>query len=115
MDGRRRLGRRLALVHAAAACGRLLRWQSCGATSRCCAVGESQAAATATRVGNNLCLCDVPPTPRFDCVIHFAGRKYVNESVEDPLRYYDHNVKVGRVQAASQAPPCTTPRSLLLS
>jgi UDP-glucose 4-epimerase len=25
-------------------------------------------------------------------VIHFAGRKYVNESVEDPLRYYDHNV-----------------------
>ena len=32
---------------------------------------------------------------RFDCVIHFAGRKYVNESVENPLRYYDHNVKVG--------------------
>jgi UDP-glucose 4-epimerase len=30
---------------------------------------------------------------KFDCVIHFAGRKYVNESVEDPLRYYDHNVK----------------------
>lgn len=28
-------------------------------------------------------------------MIHFAGRKYVNESVENPLRYYDHNVKVG--------------------
>lgn len=25
-------------------------------------------------------------------MIHFAGRKYVNESVENPLRYYDHNV-----------------------
>ena len=25
-------------------------------------------------------------------MIHFAGRKYVNESVDDPLRYYDHNV-----------------------
>ena len=25
-------------------------------------------------------------------MIHFAGRKYVNESVEAPLRYYDHNV-----------------------
>lgn len=32
------------------------------------------------------------PPRRFDCVIHFAGRKYVNESVENPLRYYDHNV-----------------------
>ncbi|KAL4424969.1 hypothetical protein ABPG77_002854 [Micractinium sp. CCAP 211/92] len=31
-------------------------------------------------------------TEKFDCVIHFAGRKYVNESVENPLRYYDHNV-----------------------
>jgi UDP-glucose 4-epimerase len=29
---------------------------------------------------------------KFDAVVHFAGRKYVNESVEDPLRYYDHNV-----------------------
>ncbi|PSC71614.1 UDP-glucose 4-epimerase [Micractinium conductrix] len=29
---------------------------------------------------------------KFNCVIHFAGRKYVNESVENPLRYYDHNV-----------------------
>jgi len=28
----------------------------------------------------------------YDAVIHFAGRKYVNESVDDPLRYYDHNV-----------------------
>ena len=38
--------------------------------------------------------CAPPPsTPRrVDCVIHFAGRKYVNESVDDPLRYYDHNV-----------------------
>lgn len=25
-------------------------------------------------------------------MVHFAARKYVNESVEDPLRYYDHNV-----------------------
>ena len=33
-----------------------------------------------------------PLPPRFDAVIHFAGRKYVNESVDDPLRYYDHNV-----------------------
>ena len=32
------------------------------------------------------------PACRFDCVIHFAGRKYVNESVDNPLRYYDHNV-----------------------
>ena len=29
---------------------------------------------------------------KFDAVIHFAGRKYVNESVDNPLRYYDHNV-----------------------
>lgn len=29
---------------------------------------------------------------KYDAVIHFAGRKYVNESVENPLRYYDHNV-----------------------
>ncbi len=29
---------------------------------------------------------------KYDAVVHFAGRKYVNESVEDPLRYYDHNV-----------------------
>lgn len=36
---------------------------------------------------------------RFDAVIHFAGRKYVNESVENPLAYYDHNV-VGTVQLA---------------
>lgn len=34
---------------------------------------------------------------RYDCVIHFAGRKYVNESVDNPLRYYDHNV-LGTVQ-----------------
>lgn len=33
-----------------------------------------------------------PLSPRFDAVIHFAGRKYVNESVDNPLRYYDHNV-----------------------
>ena len=33
-----------------------------------------------------------PRAPRFKCVIHFAGRKYVNESVDNPLRYYDHNV-----------------------
>ena len=32
----------------------------------------------------------------FSAVIHFAARKYVNESVEDPVRYYDHNV-VGTV------------------
>lgn len=30
-------------------------------------------------------------------MIHFAGRKYVNESVENPVRYYDHNV-LGTVQ-----------------
>jgi UDP-glucose 4-epimerase len=36
---------------------------------------------------------------RYDAVIHFAGRKYVNESVEDPLRYYDHNVG-GTIQLA---------------
>lgn len=36
---------------------------------------------------------------RFDAVIHFAGRKYVNESVENPLRYYDHNV-AGTVELA---------------
>lgn len=29
---------------------------------------------------------------KYDAVIHFAGRKYVNESVDNPLRYYDHNV-----------------------
>lgn len=29
---------------------------------------------------------------KFDAVVHFAGRKYVNESVEVPLHYYDHNV-----------------------
>jgi UDP-glucose 4-epimerase len=27
-----------------------------------------------------------------DAVVHFAGRKAVGESVEDPLAYYDHNV-----------------------
>lgn len=32
-------------------------------------------------------------------MIHFAGRKYVNESVENPLRYYDHNV-AGTVELA---------------
>jgi UDP-glucose 4-epimerase len=36
---------------------------------------------------------------RFDAVIHFAGRKYVNESVDNPLRYYDHNV-AGTVELA---------------
>lgn len=36
---------------------------------------------------------------KFDSVIHFAARKYVNESVEDPLKYYDHNV-VGTVNLA---------------
>lgn len=36
---------------------------------------------------------------KFDAVIHFAGRKYVNESVDDPLRYYDHNV-AGTVELA---------------
>ena len=44
---------------------------------------------------------------RFDAVVHFAGRKYVNESVEDPLRYYDHNVlgtiNLAKVGAGSQA------------
>lgn len=29
---------------------------------------------------------------QFEAVIHFAGRKYVNESVENPIAYYDHNV-----------------------
>eukprot|EP00890_Picochlorum_soloecismus_P000025 jgi/Picsp_1/1022/NSC_04506-R1_udp-glucose 4-epimerase len=36
---------------------------------------------------------------KFEAVIHFAGRKYVNESVENPLRYYDHNV-AGTVELA---------------
>jgi UDP-glucose 4-epimerase len=36
---------------------------------------------------------------RFASVIHFAGRKYVNESVENPLRYYDHNV-AGTIELA---------------
>ena len=29
---------------------------------------------------------------RFDAVIHFAGRKAVGESVQQPWLYYDHNV-----------------------
>ncbi|GAB4820615.1 hypothetical protein N2152v2_007661 [Parachlorella kessleri] len=29
---------------------------------------------------------------KFSAIIHFAGRKYVNESVADPLIYYQHNV-----------------------
>ena len=29
---------------------------------------------------------------RFDAVIHFAGRKAVGESVQEPWLYYDHNV-----------------------
>jgi UDP-glucose 4-epimerase len=29
---------------------------------------------------------------RFDAVVHFAGLKSVNESVTDPIRYYDNNV-----------------------
>ncbi len=28
----------------------------------------------------------------FDAVIHFAGRKAVGESVQQPWLYYDHNV-----------------------
>ena len=34
--------------------------------------------------------------PRFDAVIHFAGRKAVGESVAEPMLYYTHNV-VGAV------------------
>lgn len=37
-------------------------------------------------------LCDC----RFDAVIHFAGRKAVGESVEQPMLYYTHNI-VGAV------------------
>lgn len=29
----------------------------------------------------------------FECVIHFAGLKSVSESVSEPLKYYDHNLK----------------------
>jgi UDP-glucose 4-epimerase len=29
---------------------------------------------------------------KFDAVMHFAGLKSVNESVDDPLRYYDYNL-----------------------
>ena len=37
---------------------------------------------------------------RFSAVIHFAGRKYVNESVADPLIYYQHNV-LGTINLAA--------------
>ena len=30
---------------------------------------------------------------RYDAVIHFAGRKYVGESVTQPFLYYDNNIK----------------------
>lgn len=33
-------------------------------------------------------------------MIHFAGRKYVNESVEEPLKYYQHNV-LGTINLAT--------------
>ena len=42
------------------------------------------------------------PGRRYDAVIHFAGRKYVNESVEDPLKYYQHNV-LGALRAGDRA------------
>ena len=30
---------------------------------------------------------------KYSAVIHFAGRKYVGESVSQPLLYYDNNIK----------------------
>lgn len=41
---------------------------------------------------NEALLTDLLRRRKYDGVIHFAGRKYVNESVADPLKYYDHNV-----------------------
>jgi UDP-glucose 4-epimerase len=38
-----------------------------------------------------------------DAVVHFAGLKAVGESVEQPLRYYDHNVTGSRVLLAAMA------------
>lgn len=42
---------------------------------------------------------------RFDAVIHFAGRKSVGESVEDPLGYYENNVtgSMNLLQAMEEA------------
>lgn len=37
-------------------------------------------------------LADVFRRFKFDAVIHFAGLKAVGESVENPLRYYEHNL-----------------------
>lgn len=42
---------------------------------------------------------------RFDAVIHFAGRKSVGESVEDPMGYYENNVtgSMNLLQAMEEA------------
>ncbi|HEX4902987.1 MAG TPA: UDP-glucose 4-epimerase GalE [Acidimicrobiales bacterium] len=42
-------------------------------------------------------LHDLLASEPVDAVVHFAGRKAVGESVEQPLAYYDHNL-VGTVQ-----------------
>ncbi|KDD76925.1 NAD dependent epimerase/dehydratase [Helicosporidium sp. ATCC 50920] len=58
-------------------------------------------------------VADVLKEGKFDCVIHFAGRKYVNESVEAPLRYYRHNV-MGTVLLL-EAMAAHGPKSLVFS
>jgi UDP-glucose 4-epimerase len=45
-------------------------------------------------VGDEFLLNMIFATNKIDCVIHFAGLKSVNQSVSDPIRYYDHNIGV---------------------
>lgn len=42
-------------------------------------------------------LSDIFSAHKVDAVIHFAGLKAVGESVEMPLKYYDHNIHGSRV------------------
>ncbi len=52
---------------------------------------------------------------KYEAVIHFAGRKYVGESVSQPFLYYDNNLKgtINLIQVMSQH-GCKNVRTLLL-
>ncbi len=45
-----------------------------------------------TDIRNKDTLNDIADKHKFDCCIHFAGLKAVNESLHIPLEYYDNNV-----------------------
>ncbi len=41
---------------------------------------------------NTPVLTDILTKKRIDCVLHFAGYKSVNDSLKDPLKYYENNL-----------------------